>query len=440
MRRKRRQRKRKQRLLVLASIILLAVGICAGAWWAIARREKGNGADAPDVLTSPYTKEIMVMGVDPRTDDTGRSDTLFLVSLDEEAKRASILSIPRDTRVEMEQGAYEKINHAYAYGGHEYAQKVLERLLAAKIDGYVIVNIRAFEKMIDTVGGVDIDVEKRMYYEDPWDEDGGLVIDLYPGEQHLDGKQAMEYVRFRDEEGDIGRIARQQKFLKALLARVTSPEVVPHLAQIVRELGSVIETDMELGDMARFASLLPDIKGNGVESVLLPGRPAWWQETSYWLPDIKETRRLLASQMSAAMTPPIKERAERDAAFYEENLPPGLADVGGTMRIAAPGVVSGEPGAASQSAVKPADIRVKVLNCCGIKGAAAASADVLRERGFVIDNEDVGNGRTRDLQETTFTVPKGTEPLFGDLPFPCVIRTGDDDTAVLEIGKDYGNA
>ena len=104
MRRKRRQRKRKQRLLVLASIILLAVGICAGAWWAIARRESGNGAEAPDVLTSPYTKEIMVMGVDPRTDDTGRSDTLFLVSLDEEAKRASILSIPRDTRVEMEQG------------------------------------------------------------------------------------------------------------------------------------------------------------------------------------------------------------------------------------------------------------------------------------------------------------------------------------------------
>ena len=96
--------------------------------------------------------------------------------------------------------------------------------------------------------------------------------------------------------------------------------------------------------------------------------------------------------------------------------------------------------AASQNAVKPADIRVKVLNCCGIKGAAAAAADVLRERGFVIDNEDVGNGSTRDLQETTFTVPKGTEPLFGDLPFPCVIRTGDDDTAVLEIGKDYGNA
>ena len=440
MRRKRRQRRRKQRLLVLAVIALLAVGIFAGVWWMIAHRGKDKGVDAPDVLASPHTKEIMVMGVDPRTDDTGRSDTLFLVSLDEEAKRASILSIPRDTRVEMEQGAYEKINHAYAYGGQEYAQQVLERLLGAKIDGYVIVNIRAFEKMIDAVGGVDIDVEKRMYYEDPWDEDGGLVIDLYPGEQHLDGKQAMEYVRFRDEEGDIGRIARQQKFMKALLARVTSPEVVPHLSQIVRELGSIIETDMEIGDMAHFAALLPDIKGNGVESALLPGKPAWWQETSYWLPDIKEARRLLASQMGAAMTPPIKERADRDAALYAEKLPQGLADVDGMMRVAAPGVVSGETNGASHGAVKPENIRVKVLNCSGIKGAAAKSADVLRDRGFVIDNEDVGNGRTRDLQETTFTVPKGTEPLFGNLPFPCVIRTGDDDTAVLEIGKDYNDA
>ncbi|MBP5199341.1 MAG: LCP family protein [Schwartzia sp.] len=419
----------------MAVMVLLVAGICAGAWWIIAHREKDKGVDAPDLIASPHTKEIMVMGVDPRTDDTGRSDTLFIVSLDEEAKRASILSIPRDTRVEMEPGAYEKINHAYAYGGHEYSQNILERLLATKMDGYVIVNIRAFEKMIDAVGGVDIDVEKRMYYEDPWDEDGGLVIDLYPGEQHLDGKQAMEYVRFRDEEGDIGRIARQQKFLKALLARVTSPEVVPHLAQIVRELGSIVETDMEIGDMAHFAALLPDIKGNGIESSLLPGKPAWWQETSYWLPDIKEARRLLASQMGAAMTPAIKEKADRDAAFYEEHLPQGLADVDGTMRIAAPGVVSGGTGT-----VKPENIRVKVLNCSGIKGAAAASADVLRGRGFVIDNEDVGNGSTRDLQKTTFTVPKGTEALFRDLPFPCVIRTGDDNTAVLEIGKDYNNA
>ena len=250
----------------------------------------------------------------------------------------------------------------------------------------------------------------------------------------------MQYVRFRDEEGDIGRIARQQKFLHALLARVTSPEVIPRLAQIVRELGSVIETDIDLSDMAHFVALLPDIRGNGVEAAVLPGKPAWWQETSYWLPDIREARRLLATQMRAAMTSAVKERTERDAAVYEENLPQGLADVGGTMRVAAPGVVSGETAGAAHGAVKPENIRVRVLNYSGIKGAAAASADVLRERGFVIDNEDVGNGSTRDLQETTFTVPKGTETLFGNLPFPCVVRPGDDDTAVLEIGKDYNNA
>ena len=138
----------------------------------------------------------------------------------------------------MEKGAYEKINHAYAYGGHEYTQAMLERLLATRLDGYVLVDIHAFERMIDALGGVDIDVEKSMHYEDPWDEDGGLVIDLEPGEQHLDGAGAMQYVRFRDEEGDLGRIRRQQKFLQALLARVASSEVIPHIPQLVREMAS----------------------------------------------------------------------------------------------------------------------------------------------------------------------------------------------------------
>ena len=172
-------------MIVLAVLLLFVVGLCAGAWqlWRYLRTD--GGVDSPDMLASPKTTEIMVLGVDPRANDTGRSDTLFIVSLDESAKRASVLSVPRDTRVEMEKGAYEKINHAYAYGGHEYTKEMLERLLAARMDRYVLINIHAFEQIVDAVGGVDIDVEKRMYYEDPWDEDGGLVIDLQPGEQHL---------------------------------------------------------------------------------------------------------------------------------------------------------------------------------------------------------------------------------------------------------------
>ena len=237
MRRKRKHKNRRRKLLILAGLALLVVGVCVGVGWLIFGRSTPQQEAAPTTIASPHTKEIMVMGVDPRTDDTGRSDTLFVVSINEEEKKASILSIPRDTRVEMEQGTYEKINHAYAYGGHEYTRALLEKLLATRLDGYVLVDIHAFERMIDAMGGVDIEVEKRMQYEDPWDEDGGLVIDLEPGEQHLDGQGAMQYVRFRDDEGDIGRVARQQKFLQAMLTRAASPEVIPHLTQLVREPG-----------------------------------------------------------------------------------------------------------------------------------------------------------------------------------------------------------
>ncbi len=438
MRRKRKHKNRLRKLLVLAAIVLLFVGAIAGVGWWIYSRLTAPREIAPNTIASPKTKEIMVMGVDPRANDTGRSDTLFIVSLDEEKKKASVLSIPRDTRVEMEQGAYEKINHAYAYGGHEYTKTMLERLLATRLDGYVLVDIHAFERMIDAIGGVDINVDRRMYYEDPWDEDGGLVIDLQPGEQHLDGLRAMQYVRFRDEEGDLGRIARQQKFLQAMLARAASPEVIPHLPQLVRELSSVIETDMETADMIRVVAMLPDVKGNGVVSEMLPGVPAWWQETSYWLPDIKAARTLFASQLGTSLTPEMEAQAVKDAAAYEAGLPKGLAEVNGTMRLAS----SEEVAAAKEKQAREErrKLRVRVLNESGIKGAAAASADVLRAQGFIIDDKDVGNGETRDRQQTVLIVPKGMETLFDELPFPCVVQTGDDDTAVLRIGKDYGNA
>ena len=422
----------------MLAFFLIIVGVCAGVGWWFFGRKPETVKVPEDTIASPRTTEIMVMGVDPRTEDTGRSDTLLLVSLDTEAKKASIFSIPRDTRVEMAQGAYEKINHAYAYGGHEYTKTLLEKLLATSLDGYVLVDIRAFERMIDAVGGVDIDVEKRMYYEDPWDEDGGLVIDLEPGEQHLDGQHAMQYVRFRDEEGDIGRVARQQKFLQALLDRVASPEVIPRLGTIVNELTTVIKTDIETGDLVRYVTMIPEIKAHGVASLVLPGYPGWWQETSYWLPDIRESRRLLASQVGVEFTPAMEKRTARDIEVYQKSLPKELVDVAGMFRIASE--EEAETAREKKNVEDRKNIRVRVLNESGISGAAAASADVLREKGFVIDNEDVGNGETRDRRETVLTIPKGTEALFGEMPFPCTVRESDDDTAVLRIGKDYNDA
>ena len=438
MRRKRR-RKRLRYGRVFLCLAIIAGLIALGVYAFFGQTPKPKPAD-PEIAVSDKTTEIMVMGVDPRENDTGRSDTLLIVTMNEEERKASVLSIPRDTRVEMGEGTYEKINHAYAYGGHEYTQAIVEKLLMTKLDGYILIDIRAFERIIDAVGGVDLEVEKRMYYEDPWDDNGGLVIDLYPGEQHLDGKHAMEYVRFRDEEGDVGRIARQQKFMHALIDRLTSAEVLPQLPNIVRELSSVIETDLDIGDILRMVSMLPEVKAHGVSAAMLPGMPGWWQETSYWLPAIEEARALFASQMGIEFTPVMAEHAKKEDAFYREHLPAGLTEVDGTMVMASAAGDGGTlPAGARRLGGKkvpaPEEISVRVLNESGITGAAAEAAEDLKKRGFAIDH--VGNGETTSRATTTILVPKGTESLFDGLPFPCELSVGEDAWATLTIGKDY---
>ena len=438
MRRKRRRKRLRYGRVFLCLAVI--VGLIAWAAYAFFGRTPKQEPTDPELVASDKTTEILVMGVDPRENDTGRTDTLLLVSLNEEEKKASVLSIPRDTRVEMGEGTYEKINHAYAYGGHEYTQEILEKLLATKIDGYVLIDIRAFERIIDAVGGVDVDVEKRMYYEDPWDDNGGLVIDLYPGEQHLDGEHAMEYIRYRDEEGDIGRIARQQKFMHALLDRLTSAEVLPRLPEIVRELSSVIETDFDIKDILHMASFLPEVKSHGVNSVMLPGKPGWWQETSYWLPSVEEARSVFASQLGVEFTPAMAAAAKKDADFYRTHLPKGLVNVEGTMVMASAfGNGASLPvearGLGGRKTPKPEEISVRVLNESSISGAAADAAEVLRGRGF--DIAHVGNGETTSRAMTVILVPKGTETLFDGLPFPCELNVGEDAWATLSIGKDY---
>lgn len=203
--------------------LLIVAFIAAAAMGALFASNSLLDKSADDVvedglLTAKDKTTIMIMGVDERDDDVGRSDTLMVATLDPKKDQAALMSVPRDTRVKIKGHGWDKINAAYAYGsakggpeaGEKLAQRTVEDFLGVNMDHYVVVNIQAFQKIIDAIGGIDIDVEKRMYYEDPWDDDGGLIIDLQPGMQHMDGKTAVTYVRYRDEEGDISRIKRQR--------------------------------------------------------------------------------------------------------------------------------------------------------------------------------------------------------------------------------------
>ena len=181
--------RKKRGLVVIAAIMLFVLVAGASYIWFSGGLKKWTvfGYSGGKV-------NILVLGVDERSDDIGRSDTLFLLTVDTDSGQVAMLSIPRDTRIKMPGRGYDKINHAYAEGGVKQTRQAVENLLGVTVDYYIKMNFAGFYKVVDAVGGVDIDVDKRMYYSDPWDDNGGLVIDFRPGLQHMDGKTAIKSV------------------------------------------------------------------------------------------------------------------------------------------------------------------------------------------------------------------------------------------------------
>ena len=265
---------------------------------------------------------IMLMGVDERSGDIGRSDTLMLLSLNANSENASLLSIPRDTRVKIKGHNYDKINAAYAYGGENLSQSTLESFLGINIDHYVIVNTKSFVDLIDALGGIDINVEKRMKYEDPWDDGGGLVIDLKPGLQHMDGRTAITYVRYRDAEGDAGRVRRQQKFMRACLDKLSSPTMIVRLPEIITKINSAVHTDLSIRELIAVASTLINAENHedGLKTGIIPGQWLYIDGVSYLIPNIERLGQVMTDNLDIGNDNTSK-YFEKMAYDYSDSVP-----------------------------------------------------------------------------------------------------------------------
>lgn len=313
---------------MLGTILIFVLAALAGVFFAqssLLDRAKETPKD--ELLTAKDKATIMIMGVDERSDDVGRSDTLMVATIDPQKNEASLLSIPRDTRVAIPKNGYDKINAAYAYGGEKLTQRTVEDFLGIRMDHYVIINTHAFQKIIDAIGGIDIDVEKRMYYEDPWDDDGGLVIDLRPGRQHMDGKTAVTYVRYRDEEGDIGRVKRQQKFMRACVDAVTTPTILPRLPSIIASVIDSVKTDLSVRQMLEFIGTLKQAQAKGLRTDMVPGRPLYIEGISYWIPDMEQLRRNMVNTLGLSLNANERSRMERAIRDYENSIPASATEV-----------------------------------------------------------------------------------------------------------------
>jgi LCP family protein required for cell wall assembly len=231
---------------------------------------------------------ILIAGLDGSTGQT-RTDSIIVAHVDLKNKYANLVSIPRDSRVEIPgYGKYDKINSAYTRGGPELTVKTIENFLGAPVDFYFIFHIEAAIKMVDALGGVDLFVEKNMHYSD---RSQNLHIDLNKGFQHLDGKDAIGYARFRhDAAGDFGRIERQQNLIDALTKKITSFEIIKYLPGLAAELvkNQLAFTNLTPGDGLALARAYNSQFRRNLKTFILPGTPQTISGVSYVLPDEKE--------------------------------------------------------------------------------------------------------------------------------------------------------
>ena len=372
----------------------------------LARLDRANET----LLVATDKTTVMILGVDERDDDVGRSDTLMLATVDPKQKQVSLLSIPRDTRT-LIQGSYDKINSAYAYGGWKLTRDVVEDLLDTPVDHYVLVNTRSFPRIIDAIGGIDLYVESRMYYVDEWDDavPGGLVIDLYPGMQHMDGVTAMSYVRYRDEEGDIGRIVRQQRFMRAVMEKVTSPAIVTRLPAVIRECMGAVETDLSFRQILELAGSIKEAQGNGLRAEMLPGRPLYIDEVSYWVPDLTETRTRLASTLGITMSQKARAEMEREQREYEASIPSTAREVPpGDTSLGRPDRRSGGA-SASSAAGRTSPSGTGTLRGSGAASARSAEDTAGAERS---ESEDNSSGNSSAVRPS-WANPEGSGPRPG---------------------------
>ncbi len=233
---------------------------------------------------------VLCLGIDYNRDSKGmgytkgaRSDTMFVISIDSKGRTLNVVSIPRDCYVYLgDDYGYDKINAAYMYGGLKLARKVVSEFLDIPIHHYVIIKVSGAAQLVDALGGLVIDVEKDMDYDDNW---GNLHIHLKAGEQLLKGEQAVGYARFRmDAESDRGRIRRQQQVMASVIKRLKDPMAVLRLQSIVKAVKQNVETDFSLMDMLDLTYLYKDFDRRRMKTGVIVGDDSDIDGVSYIIP------------------------------------------------------------------------------------------------------------------------------------------------------------
>ena len=241
---------------------------------------------ADKTIDAPVT--ILLLGRDTRDVETeqGRADTIMLLHIDPATKSAALLSIPRDTLVDIPGHGQDKINAAYAYGGEELTIKTVSIFLDAVINHYATIDFDGFVKLVDELGGVDVMIDRPII-------DPKTNAYIAAGNHHFTGEQALSYTRSRSTEfGDIGRIQRQQLIFKELVKQKMDIKYISNINSYLNILVDNIRTDMDLMTIMSYAKSALAFGTDNISSAIIPSHPDWIENgtKSVQIPDIVEAR------------------------------------------------------------------------------------------------------------------------------------------------------
>ncbi len=296
---------------------------------------------APETWTGSDRITLLLLGIDRRQDEPSRSDTMILVSVDPVAKTAAMLSIPRDLQLVIPGFGLQKVNAAYAFGeandlpggGAALAMQTVEANFGIRVDYFAEVDFQGFVKIVDTVGGLTLDVPYPIKDDRFPSGIGNEYTRLYfsAGVQHMDGARALQYARTRNDDGDFSRARRQQQVLLALQDKAINLNLLPKADELIVALGDSVRTDLSPSQAIRLARLGSQIPREQISQHSL--RPALSVEAEdgpyYLVPDWTAVGDILSDFVSAPVIPPAAALAlaDYDVPIHVENgtSNPGLA-------------------------------------------------------------------------------------------------------------------
>lgn len=324
-----------------------------------------NSINEQPSLTPPEAEEDIVINTLLLGVDEARSDTIIVARYNKQTHQVVMISVPRDTRVEIPGYGFEKINAAVGKkGGTALAMKTVGNLLDIPIHHYVKVDFKGVEKIVDILGGVKINVPQQMDYDDPAQD---LHIHIKAGEQVLKGEKALHFLRYRSgyADQDLGRIKAQQAFAKAFMNKLTSPAIILKAPSLITTMIENTKTNLQQNEIGQYLLDIGDINVDNIKMYTLPGEPGYKNKAAYFIYD--------EEKLDEMMTTMNKEL--------------GITKEEGNQETSA------VPNKEGNTDIAKNKIKIEILNSTNTKGLAADMKKKLEQKGYVV--EKIGD--TKDL-------------------------------------------